>query len=639
MLELRRTRATGARATTAWSRCSTTPLDERREELIEALKAEGVGTSVYYPKPLPDTRYYRETYGYARRVLPGGGAHQLRLDRVPGRAPLEEGDVERSSRPSRRSSPRRRTVRGWTVAGKRIALVGGAGFIGHHLALRAERARRRGPRDRRPRGQQPPPLHGAAAGQTENRDLYLRDHQPAARQAAARPGSRCTSQDARDYHALSRMLGEIQPQVIVHLAAVAHAGQVEQGPDEHVRPLACARSRTRSTTRATSAEHFVFFSSSMVYGNFLSPRSTEDHPLDPIGIYGALKLAGEKIVIAYQQVFDLTTRSSARRPSTARAASAAGSSQVFIESALVGATLRVDGDGDERLDFSYVDDVVDGVIRAIGQPGGAQRGLQHHRRRRRARCSELIEIVQEHFPEVEVEYVERDALRPFRGTLSIDKARQLIGYEPADDARGRARPLRRLVPRPDLGRRPRRQDELGLTVRAVALTEDPWLSERFGHPVFSVESTRTRRPPREAASTRARPAPPPTRRRCPPTAARPRTRSTEAGLRVVNVGLDARARTRARSIRARAGRFEVREADPERDRRAARRSPSAASARRASTSIPASRDAVADRDQARLGRELPHGAARRRLLVARARRASRSASSPGSRPSGGRRRA
>ena len=38
--------------------------------------------------------------------------------------------------------------------------------------------------------------------------------------------------------------------------------------------------------------------------------------------------------------------------------------------------------------------------------------------------------MQEHFPEVDVEFVERDALRPYRGTLNIDKARRLIGYDP-----------------------------------------------------------------------------------------------------------------------------------------------------------------------------------------------------------------
>ena len=179
-----------------------------------------------------------------------------------------------------------------------------------------------------------------------------------------------------------------------------------------------------------NAEQFVFFSSSMVYGNFLQPEVSEDHPLDPIGIYGALKLAGEKIVIAYKQVFDLDY--TIIRPSALYGPGCVSRrvSQIFIESALVGDTLKVDGEGDERIDFSYIDDVVDGVVRAIGHPAarneafnittGASRSLR-----------DLIDIVREHFPEVQVEFVERDALRPYRGTLDIDKARRLIGYDPA----------------------------------------------------------------------------------------------------------------------------------------------------------------------------------------------------------------
>lgn len=46
------------------------PLDGRREEIIEALKAEGIGTSVYYPKSLPDTAYYSGKYGYAPGSCP-----------------------------------------------------------------------------------------------------------------------------------------------------------------------------------------------------------------------------------------------------------------------------------------------------------------------------------------------------------------------------------------------------------------------------------------------------------------------------------------------------------------------------------------------------------------------------------------
>ncbi len=59
----------------------------------------------------------------------------------------------------------------------------------------------------------------------------------------------------------------------------------------------------------------------MVYGNFVEGIVTEETPCEPLGIYGALKFAGEKMVIAYQPgVSGSRTRSCGRRPSTANAA-------------------------------------------------------------------------------------------------------------------------------------------------------------------------------------------------------------------------------------------------------------------------------------------------------------------------------
>jgi dTDP-4-amino-4,6-dideoxygalactose transaminase len=69
-------------------------LAARREELIETLKANGLGTSVYYPKSLPDTRYYAETYGYP----PGSCAVATRISTgsiaFPVGPHVQEGDVE-----------------------------------------------------------------------------------------------------------------------------------------------------------------------------------------------------------------------------------------------------------------------------------------------------------------------------------------------------------------------------------------------------------------------------------------------------------------------------------------------------------------------------------------------------------------
>jgi len=316
---------------------------------------------------------------------------------------------------------------GPSLRGRKIALIGGAGFIGHHLALALGR---RGAivdvidslqvNNLLAFSSKMPDLH--------HRELYLRIiHERLDLLRLA--GIALHPLDARDYHALGGLLNrQVKPEVIVHLAAVAHAGRSNKDPystfDHSLRTLENALDCARD-----SAEHFIYLSSSMVYGNFLGEAVNELHPLDPIGIYGALKLAGEKIVIAYQQVFDLPY--TIIRPSALYGPRCVSRrvGQIFIESALTGGSLRVDGDGSERLDFTYIDDLVDGILLTIERPEarnqvfnltyGAARSIQ-----------ELVTIVRQHFPETRVESVGRDSLMPYRGTLSVEKARRLLGYAP-----------------------------------------------------------------------------------------------------------------------------------------------------------------------------------------------------------------
>src|SRR5207244_6992499 len=103
--------------------------------------------------------------------------------------------------------------------------------------------------------------------------------------------------------------------------------------------------------------------------------------------------------------------------------------QVFIENALTGLTLRVDGDGSERLDFTYVDDLVGGICLAIKNPSALNQIFNITYGRARS-IQELVGVIKGEFPDVRVESVERDQLMPFRGTLSVKKARDLLGYDP-----------------------------------------------------------------------------------------------------------------------------------------------------------------------------------------------------------------
>ena len=97
--------------------------------------------------------------------------------------------------------------------------------------------------------------------------------------------------DARDYHLLSRSISDFQPNVLIQLAAVSHANRSNKDPfstfDNSLRTLENALDVCKNFI-----DHFIYFSSSMVYGNFNSKNVNEDSVCEPIGIYGALKLAG-----------------------------------------------------------------------------------------------------------------------------------------------------------------------------------------------------------------------------------------------------------------------------------------------------------------------------------------------------------
>jgi len=104
-----------------------------------------------------------------------------------------------------------------------------------------------------------------------------------------------------------------------------------------------------------------------------------------------------------------------------------------LEKAMLGQKIQVQG-GDEALDFTYVKDNAKGFVlasikeNAVGETFNITYGKSHT-------LLEFASILKEYFPEVEYEVVERDVFRPKRGTLSTEKARQLLDYEPDYDLR------------------------------------------------------------------------------------------------------------------------------------------------------------------------------------------------------------
>ena len=313
------------------------------------------------------------------------------------------------------------------ILGKRIVLIGGAGFIGHNLALELKRRHADVSVVDGLQVNSLLSLHDHTASAGMDRDLYL--HMVNERLELLREaGVPLFVEDARDYMRLNLVLAKLQPQVVVLLAAVSHASRSNKDPfhtfDHSFRTLENALDIARSM-----AEHFVYFSSSMVYGNFEGAAVTEDHPCNPLGIYGALKFGGEKLVIAYNQVFGLPY--TIVRPSALYGERCISRrvGQVFIENALQGQDVVIQGDGNECLDFTYIGDLVDGLCRSIEQEAARNQVLNLTYGNARS-LNDMAAIVQAEFPGIKVRHVERNALMPERGTLNVQKARGLIGYEP-----------------------------------------------------------------------------------------------------------------------------------------------------------------------------------------------------------------
>jgi len=313
-----------------------------------------------------------------------------------------------------------------SLKNKRVMLIGGAGFIGHNLALYLKTL-----------GADVSVVDGLGINnvmafsshneEVVNRGLcldILQERQILLRKAEVP----IYVQDARDYHALTKLFNSIKPQVVVQLAAVSHANKSNKDPystfDHSMRTLENALDASRD-----NIEHFIFFSSSMVYGHFKDPVVTEETICEPIGIYGALKYGGEKLVIAYNQVFELPY--TIIRPSALYGERCVSRrvGQIFIENALTGKEITLNGDGSDCLDFTYIGDLVQGIQNVI-ENDNARNQIFNLTYGEGRSLTDMANIMKEQFPNLEIKYRQKDKLTPDRGTLSVEKANKLIGYNP-----------------------------------------------------------------------------------------------------------------------------------------------------------------------------------------------------------------
>jgi nucleoside-diphosphate-sugar epimerase len=307
---------------------------------------------------------------------------------------------------------------------KKILLTGGNGFIGHNLALFLKN-----------KGYEVTVLDSLGVNnilsftdnEIINQSLYrsiLNDRIS----LLNKNNINIQVADARDYHLYSKIYSEISPDIVIHLAAVSHANKSNKDPhntfDHSLRTLENSLDVCR-----LNKTHLIYFSSSMVYGNFDTDIVSEETPCNPLGIYGNLKYAGELIVKSYNQVFDLPY--TIIRPSALYGERCVSRrvGQVFIENLVSKKEILLNGDGEDKLDFTYIEDLADGVEKCCNNKNAINQTFNLTFGKSR-QIKELIEILRKNFQNIKIINKPREAFMPERGTLSIDKARELLNYQP-----------------------------------------------------------------------------------------------------------------------------------------------------------------------------------------------------------------
>ncbi|MBZ4192891.1 MAG: NAD-dependent epimerase [Candidatus Contendobacter sp.] len=171
-----------------------------------------------------------------------------------------------------------------------------------------------------------------------------------------------------DRAALNETFSQHRPQRVVNLAAQAGVRYSIQNPHAYIESNLVGFINVLEACRHHAVEHLVYASSSSVYGaNTRQPFSVHDNVDHPVSLYAATKKANELMAHSYSHLYDLPTTGLRfftvygpwGRPDMALF--------LFTRNILAGQPIDVFNYGRHRRDFTYIDDIVEGVIRVLDQ--------------------------------------------------------------------------------------------------------------------------------------------------------------------------------------------------------------------------------------------------------------------------------
>lgn len=245
------------------------------------------------------------------------------------------------------------------LSNKTILVTGAAGFIGSFLAMALLRT-----------------VSGAHILGLDNcndyYDVSLKEYRlrEIEKLAAEHPENRWTfiKGNIADKALIERLFAEHQPAVVVNLAAQAGVRYSIDHPDVYMESNIIGFYNILEACRHHPVEHLVYASSSSVYGsNKKVPYSTDDPVDNPVSLYAATKKSNELMAHAYSKLYNIpssglrffTVYGPAGRPDMAYFG--------FTDKLRKGETIRIFNYGNCKRDFTYIDDIVEGIVRVMAR--------------------------------------------------------------------------------------------------------------------------------------------------------------------------------------------------------------------------------------------------------------------------------
>jgi UDP-glucuronate 4-epimerase len=234
----------------------------------------------------------------------------------------------------------------------KILVTGAAGFIGMHTALRLLA-----------RGDE-------VVGVDNLNDYYdVRLKEARLARLQGQPGFRFHKLSVEDREGMAKLFAQEKPQRVIHLAAQAGVRYSLENPHAYIDANLQGFMNILEGCRHNGVEHLAYASSSSVYGGNTAMPFSEHHNIDhPVSLYAATKKANELMAHTYSHLFRLPTTGLRfftvygpwGRPDMALF--------LFTKAMLEGRPIDVFNNGKMVRDFTYIDDIVEGVIRVCDKP-------------------------------------------------------------------------------------------------------------------------------------------------------------------------------------------------------------------------------------------------------------------------------